>query len=289
LPVLILGETGVGKELLAKRIHERSARADGPFIATNCGTITESLAESILFGHERGAFTGAEQRRGGLFEASHGGTLFLDEVGELSLTNQARLLRVLEDKRITRVGGTEPIDVDVRVVAATHRDLEKMVRDAKFRRDLLYRIDVLHVTVPPLRERPADVLWLAVRFVAEHGRALSLDESALTLMRGHGWPGNVRELKNAIARACAMRSRDVLTAKDFELDRLSSGGSGPLHGHVADAEREAIEAALEACRGNQTRAARRLGISRRALIYKMEKHGLKALPPSKRYEPDGSK
>ncbi len=285
LPVLILGETGVGKELLARRIHDRSARASGPFVATNCGTITESLAEATLFGHERGAFTGADARRGGLFEAAHRGTLFLDEVGELSVGTQARLLRVIEEGKVTRVGATRPTDVDVRILTATHRDLDRMVHDGLFRRDLLYRLDVLRVRVPPLRERPDDVVFLAERFLAEHDARLALDGAAKARLCAHPWPGNVRELRNAIARAAAMRHGDVLGASDIELPE-TVGAGGALSGRVADAERDAILDALEACGGNQTRAAQRLGISRRALIYKMEKRGLKPLPPSLREDED---
>ncbi len=280
LPVLIVGETGVGKELLARRIHEQSKRAEGAFVAVNCGSIAESLAEATLFGHERGAFTGAEARRAGLFEAGHGGTLFLDEVGELSVTTQARLLRVLEEKKVTRVGATRPVDVDVRVVSATHRDLDRMVHEGMFRQDLLYRLDVLRIRVPPLRERPDDIVWLAERFLAEHG-PLRVDAPAKERLRQHAWPGNVRELRNAVARAAALRQTDVLGPDDFELAD-APGGGGALRGRVADAEREAIVAALDACGGNQTQAARRLGVSRRALIYKMEKHRLKPLPPSLR-------
>ena len=283
LPVLILGETGVGKEVLARHIHDESPRAAGPFVPVNCGSIPEPLAESILFGHEKGAFTGADRTHPGVFERADGGSLFLDEVGELSSTSQARLLRVLEERHVYRVGATSPTAVDVRILAATHRDIDRMVAAGDFRRDLLYRLDVLRVEIPPLRERPDDVIWLAGRFLVEQGEALSFDGSALEALRGQPWRGNVRELGNAIARAVALRRRDVLSAADFAFEPVAAASGGvALSGAVADAEREAIEAALASCDGNQTRAAARLGISRRALIYKMEKHALKPLPPSKR-------
>jgi len=279
LPVLIVGETGVGKEILARRIHDRSARAPGPFIAVNCGSIPESLAEATLFGHEKGAFTGAHARREGVFEAASGGTLVLDEVGELPLPTQVRLLRTLEERVVTRVGGTTPAPIDVRVVAATHRDLEQMAKQGTFRRDLLYRLDVLKIVIPPLRERPDDLVNLAEEFVRELAPGVRLAPAAVGLLQTHSWPGNVRELRNAIARAVALRDSEELRPTDFQslLDRERAGG-GVLRGRMDDAERQALIDALEACRGNQTRAAVRLGISRRALIYKMEKHGLKPPP-----------
>ncbi|UJR84978.1 sigma 54-interacting transcriptional regulator [Sandaracinus amylolyticus] len=283
LPVLIVGETGAGKEVLARRVHERSGRARKAFVAVNCGSIPETLAEATLFGHEKGAFTGAHARREGVFEAASGGTLFLDEIGELSLAMQVRLLRALEERVVTRVGGTAPVAVDVRVIAATNRDLDAMAKQGLFRRDLLYRLDVLRIAIPPLRERPDDVIALATEHLREIAEDVRLAPDAIALLRGYAWPGNVRELRNAIARAVALRDSEVLSARDFatllERERgVVGAGAGILRGRVDDAERQAIEDALAACGGNQTRAAARLGISRRALIYKLEKHGLKAPP-----------
>ena len=280
--VLIVGETGTGKEVLANRIHTTSARANGPFVAVNCGSIPEGVAESALFGHERGAFTGAVARQQGFFESASTGTLFLDEVGELSAPTQARLLRVLEERVIVRVGATDPVAVDVRVVAATNRDLEAAVREGAFRRDLLFRLDVLRITVPPLRGRPDDIVPLAERFVRElaPGKPVLLAPDAVAVLRGHGWPGNVRELRNAVERAVAVREGDLLRASDFAalIDTSRRAGDGPLRRTLDDVEKETIVEALEACGGNQTRTAKRLGLSRRALIYKLEKYGLKPAP-----------
>ena len=281
--VLLEGETGVGKELVARRIHAKSRRREAPFVATNCGSIPEALAESTLFGHERGAFTGASQERAGLFEAANRGTLFLDEVGELSLHVQTRLLRVLEEGSLLRVGSTEPMPIDVRIVAATNRDLSERVRAGAFRQDLLYRIDVLRITVPPLRSRPDDLIPLATRFLREHarGRRVSLSDEAVAALRAHDWPGNVRELRNVIERAVTVASGDRIGPDDlFGAERPGRGGA--LRSQVSDVERDAIVEALELSSGNQTRAAERLGISRRALIYKMERLGLKPRPPSRR-------
>lgn len=282
LPVLLVGETGVGKDLLARFVHASSSRRDGPFVPINCGAIPETVAESALFGHERGSFTGADRRHEGVFEAADGGTLLLDEVGELSPGTQARLLRTLESGEVMRVGSTSPIAVDVRVVAATHRDLEKGAEEGRFRRDLLYRLDVLRVEVPALRERPDDIVPLARHLLTEIStdRVRSLGASAEAALRVHLWPGNVRELRNAVARACTL-GEDVLEAGDFN---FGGGGveipGGALDGRLSATEKTAIEEALAACGGNQTKAARRLGITRRALIYRMEKHGLKE-PPAK--------
>lgn len=283
LPVLLVGETGVGKEVLARRVHSRSARAHGPFVAINCGSIPEGLAESVLFGHEKGAFTDANARAPGIFERADGGTLLLDEVGELSPATQARLLRVIEEGQVTRVGATKPTPIDVRILTATNRDLAGCVQSGRFREDLLYRIDVLRIEIPPLRDRPDDVLFLAHGFLAEHGASLAFDATAEARLAAYAWPGNVRELQNAVARAVALSPSAVIGAKDLGL------GAGDdevtrvaLDEQVANAERAALVRALDATSGNQTRAARRLGVTRRALIYKMEKHGLKAPPPSKK-------
>jgi DNA-binding NtrC family response regulator len=288
--VLILGETGVGKELVAEQIHRRSERAAKPFVRLNCASLPETLLESELFGHEKGAFTGADRRKVGWFEAASGGTLFLDEIGETPPSLQAKLLRALESKRITRVGGTAEIGVDARLVCATNRDLEAEVRAGRFRQDLYFRVSAFTLMVPPLRDRRVEIAPLATHFVRELSRELrqpppSLSPAALRLLEGHAWPGNVRELRNAIERAL------VLSAGSIEPeglpDAVRAGAplpapGGPVRDRVAEVERSAVVAALEETGWNQTHAARRLGISRRALIYKMEKHGLKPPPASAR-------
>jgi two-component system, NtrC family, response regulator AtoC len=289
MTVLILGETGVGKEGVAEAIHARSGRRARPLIKLNCAALPETLLESELFGHEKGAFTGADKRKVGYFEAANGGTLFLDEIGEMPLALQAKLLRVLERKVFIRVGGTAELATTARVVAATHRDLDGEVRAGRFRQDLMYRIAGFTLVVPPLRDRPSEVLPLAEHFArtaaAEQGRpAPAIADDARDALAAYGWPGNVRELKNAIERALVLCT-DQITAADLP-DKLRDAtqrvrpvaAAADVRGHLAEVERAAIVAALEAESQNQTRAARRLGLSRRALIYKMEKYGLKAPP-----------
>ncbi len=289
MTVLLLGETGVGKELVCEAIHRRSSRRDRPLIKLNCAALPETLLESELFGHERGAFTGADRKKVGFFEAADGGTLFLDEIGDMPLSLQAKLLRVLERKVITRVGGTTEVATDARVVAATHRDLDADVRAGRFRQDLLFRIGGFTIVVPPLRDRPAEIVPLAEHFArttaAEQGRsAPAIGEDAKDLLSGYTWPGNVRELKNAVERALVLCESSI-TASDLP-DRLRDAAhrtrpvtvSADVRGHLAEVERAAIVAALETENNNQTRAAKRLGLSRRALIYKMEKYGLKPPP-----------
>ncbi len=277
LAVLILGETGVGKEVLAHRIHDMSARAKGPFVAVHCGAIPETLAESTLFGHEKGSFTGADARREGVLEAANGGTVFLDEVGELRTSNQVRLLRALEERTITRVGGTKPVPVDVRVIAATHRDLDRAAVDGSFRRDLMYRLDVLRIEIPPLRARTDELPELARALLADLAPQKTLADDALDALSNHPFPGNIRELRNLLARAATLVEGDIVDRETLDglLPRGATRGDGPLRGRVGDTERQAIEEALAATGGNQTHAAARLGISRRGLIYKMERHGLK--------------
>ncbi len=289
MTVLVLGETGVGKELVAEALHRRSSRKDQPLIKLNCAALPETLLESELFGHERGAFTGADKRKIGFFEAAGGGTLFLDEVGEMPLALQAKLLRVLERKMITRVGGTAEVAVDARLVCATHRDLEGEVRLGRFRQDLLFRVGGFTLVVPPLRDRPAEIVPLAEHFIStsarEQGRSTpTLTAAARDAIASYAWPGNIRELKNAIERALILCS-DGIDLIDLP-EKLRDAGqrvrpvapSADVRGQLAEVERAAIVAALEAEADNQTRAARRLGLSRRALIYKMEKYGLKAPP-----------
>ncbi len=295
LTVLIFGETGVGKELVTEALHRASPRRDKALVKLNCASLPESLLESELFGYERGAFTGAERRKVGFFEAADGGTLFLDEIGEMPLALQAKLLRVLERKTITRVGGTQEISVDVRVVCATHRDLDAEVRAGRFREDLYFRIAGFTVFVPPLRDRKADLLPLAEYFVrkaaVESGIAPPrLDEPARATLLRHDWPGNVRELRNAMERAIVLQGSGVIGVEHLpERLRVSApapapaAGEGKIRQQLAEIERTAIVEALDATGGNQTHAAQRLGVSRRTLIYKMEKFGLK--PPPKSAEP----
>jgi len=291
MTVLILGETGVGKELVAEAIHRGSARRAGPLIKLNCAALPETLLESELFGHERGAFTGADRRKQGFFEAADGGTLFLDEIGEMPPALQAKLLRVLENKVITRVGGTAEITTDVRVVAATHRDLQTDVRATRFRQDLLFRIGGFTIAVPPLRDRKSEILPLAEHFArascAAAGRATpALSPEARDALLTYRWPGNVRELENAVERALVLCDATISLAdlpdRVREVAQRAGGVASPaasdIHGQLADVERGAIAAAPEAHGDNQTPAARALGLSRRALIYKMEKYGLKPPP-----------
>ena len=290
MTVLILGETGVGKELVCEAIHQRSSRRDRPLIKLNCAALPESLLESELFGYERGAFTGADKRKVGFFEAADGGTLFLDEIGDMPLPLQAKLLRVLERKVITRVGGTSEVATDARLIAATHRNLDADVRAGRFRQDLLFRIGGFTIAVPPLRDRPSEIIPLAEHFVrtaaAEQARIPpTLSDDARDALAGYDWPGNVRELRNALERALVLAT-DTITAADLP-ERLHDAShrvrppvasGADVRGQLAEVERAAIVAALDAESGNQTRAARRLGLSRRALIYKMEKYGLKPPP-----------
>ena len=275
--VLVTGESGTGKERVAEAIHAASPRRGGPFVAINCAAIAESLVESELFGHERGAFTGASERRAGRFEQADGGTLFLDEVGELSPAVQARLLRVLETRRFERIGGARTVAVDVRIVAATHRDLEERVRSGAFREDLYYRLCVVRAHVPPLRDRPEDVVPLAEHFLASYGAAagrpgLALSAAAKEALEAHWWPGNVRELRNAIERAVVMSDAAVIELEDLEL--LSRGPAPAKSGSIDDLERQAVIAALEASGGNKARAAQQLGIDRTTLYKKLRRYGL---------------
>jgi two-component system, NtrC family, response regulator HydG len=282
--VLIQGETGTGKELLARRLHQVSPRKEGAFIAFNCGAVAEGLAESELFGHEKGSFTGADRRRLGRFELADGGTLFLDEVGELALTLQVKLLRALQERSFERVGGMTTVQVDVRIVAATHRDLAQCVRDGRFREDLYYRLNVVRVDVPPLRERPEDIPALADLFLARYGRrpdgrCVRLSPDALAPLLAHPWPGNVRQLENALHRASIVCSEDTITPDDLDLATTapppSEAAGGDLRSVLARVERELIERALREHNGNLTAAGRALGIERNLLRYKLHKHGLR--------------
>jgi two-component system, NtrC family, response regulator AtoC len=281
LSVLIRGETGVGKEILSRTVHDLSGRR-GRFIALNCAALSESLLESELFGHERGAFTGAVEAKPGLFEAAAGGTVLLDEVGDMPLGTQAKLLRVLESRQVTRLGSVRPIDLDVRFLAATHQDLDEAVRRKTFRQDLYYRLNGVTLVVPPLRERPEAIAPLAAKLLAEaatrHDPGAApprLSAAVLAVLVQHTWPGNVRELKAVLERALILAGGGELRPKHFVLgsarlgeERGSAGDRSPP-GPGEDEERARIVAALDSCAGNQTRAARVLGISRATLVTKL--------------------
>ncbi|MEB2345163.1 MAG: sigma-54 dependent transcriptional regulator [Deltaproteobacteria bacterium] len=288
--VLISGESGTGKELVARAVHELGPRREAPFVVVNCAAIPDTLLESELFGHEKGAFTDARERRIGRFEAAHGGTLFLDEIGELPLAVQAKLLRALQDRTIDRVGSTQPIPVDVRVVAATNRDLEQEVAAGRFRSDLYYRIHVVPIVLPPLRERREDIRLLAETFLArvraDAGRGPArIAPAALAALERHAWPGNVRELENAIERAVALADGEALGFADLpqEIQQAARGdvlreevraGRLDLPAAVARFETELIREALTRTGGNQTRAAELLGLTRRVLKLKMDAYAI---------------
>jgi len=285
--VLITGESGVGKELVARAVHAKSPRASASFLAVNCGAIPEGLIESELFGHVKGAFTGAANAKEGLFQAAHGGTLFLDEIGELGLSLQVKLLRAIQDRRVRPVGATEDLEVDVRLVAATNRDLPEEVRAGRFREDLYYRLNVVQIRVPPLRDRREDVLALAdhflKRFGAEHGRSrLRLSTDAVRRLDDYSFPGNVRELENLIERAVALSTGPEVTVDALPAPlRASPSGdvpaSGPLpagfslEAHLASIERQLIDRALSESRGVKKDAAAKLGLTFRQLRHRIKK------------------
>jgi len=278
--VLLQGETGAGKEVVARSIHGQSPRSEGPFVAVNCGALTESLMASELFGHERGSFTGADRRRAGCFERARGGTLFLDEIAELSLDAQVQLLRVLESRRFQRVGGSEELESDVRLVAATHRDLEEAVADERFREDLLFRIDVVPLRIPPLRERLDDLPELCAHLLAELAqrlgkRELTLSGGALEKLREHAWPGNVRELRNVLERASIFAGSAVIEGDDLGvLQRRRHSSAPPELSTLDEMEAAHIRAVLERCGWNKTRAAEVLGIERSTVYKKIRAHGI---------------
>ena len=307
--VLLLGETGTGKELVARALHDQSDRATGPFVRVNCGALSESLLESELFGHVKGAFTSANENRTGRFEAAHGGTIFLDEINSVSLTMQVKLLRVLQEQEFERVGDSRTIGVDCRIVAATNRDLLTEIAEGKFREDLYYRLNVVPIYLPPLRDRAGDVTALSRLFLQRAARRNSRDvreitSEALQILRDYEWPGNVRELENYIERAVVLADGDQVTTE--LLPPHIRGESTPQVGRPADGddfaslarmtvtrrlqdgiedgrvydtilagvEREIIRQVLDACKGTQTRTAARLGINRNTLHKKIEEHGL---------------
>jgi DNA-binding NtrC family response regulator len=290
--VLLLGESGTGKELFALAVHHLSLRRDKPFVAINCAAIPETLIENELFGHERGAFTGAGERRLGKFELASSGTVFLDEIGELPLAVQGKLLRVIEEKTVDRIGGRAPINVDVRVVAATNKDLRMAVEHGEFRRDLFFRLAVFPVEIPPLRERGEDVVLLARHFAAQlgkemRGREAVLSDASIVALREHSWPGNVRELENAIERACILADSKTLEPADLGL--IKSAATAPeafndldLTGTLAEVsdraarfvERRKISEVLRLHEGNKTRAAETLGVSYKTLLTKIKDYEL---------------
>jgi len=295
--ILIEGESGTGKELIAQAIHQSSPRARGPFIAVHCASLSESLLESELFGHERGSFTGATERRIGRFESADRGTLFLDEIGEISQSTQVKLLRFLETKTIERVGGSKPIELDVRLVAATNRNLEQLVRDGKFREDLFFRLNVVRLFMPPLRERPEDVPLLLAHFIKlfseENGvPPLTVETGALRTLQAYFWPGNIRELRNFCENAVVLRRGGSLTEYDLEpkfrrgngaavpstgstpaatgpATPPPGGASAPSSFSVEENEKRLLREALLKARGNRTKAAELMGISRRTLHRKI--------------------
>jgi DNA-binding NtrC family response regulator len=273
-PVLIRGESGAGKEVIAQLIHVWSRRREGPLLAANCAGLPESLMESELFGHAKGAFTGATQNRQGFFRAAAGGTLFLDEIGELPLHLQPKLLRAVESGEITPIGSDAPIKADARVIAATNRDLEHAISEGRFRADLYYRLNVVELLLPPLRDRAEDIPVLARKFASEFaGGPVRFSPQSLRCLMSHLWPGNVRELRNAIQRACLLSRGDVILPEHLPPTMGCSTDSNlqepPDQGRLSIVERDTIRATLAETGGNRTQAAKKLGISRRALIYKL--------------------
>jgi len=285
-PVVILGESGTGKEVVARALHANSTRRDHPFLAVNVAALPGELLESELFGHVRGAFTGASAAKRGLFEAADGGTLFLDEIAEMPLALQAKLLRVLQDGEIRRVGDTRPFAVDVRVVCATHRELGEQVRRGLFREDLYYRLKVLTLRVPPLRERPEDILSLTEQFLRDEGHPEArLTAEAARVLVSYGWPGNVRELASALKHGVALAASDTIRVEDLPEELLrgspapaSATAPGPDLRSLVDDERDHILQVLGACQGSQAEAARILGIGRNTLWRKLRRYAIAEKP-----------
>jgi transcriptional regulator with PAS, ATPase and Fis domain len=280
--VLLVGESGTGKELLTRALHRKSPRATGPFVAVNCSAIPDTLLESELFGHRRGAFTDAREDQLGLFQAANHGTLFLDEIGDMAPALQAKLLRVLQEKEVQPLGASAPVPIDVRVVTATHRDLEALVSHERFRQDLLYRVNVVEVWVPPLRDRLEDLIPLTQHLLDKLGARLELpgctiSPEAMTAFAEYPWPGNVRELENVIERALVLGSGIAINVEDLP-DRLTSLAALPTHGsaggRLVDVERDHIRRTLETVNGNKAAAARRLDVNRKTLYRKLRQHRL---------------
>jgi Nif-specific regulatory protein len=282
--VLIRGESGTGKELVAHAIHFNSLRAAKPFVRVNCAALPETLVESELFGHEKGAFTGALNARQGRFEAANGGTIFLDEVGDFSPATQVKLLRVLQEREFERVGGNAPMKVDVRVIAATNRNLEEMIAEGKFRQDLYYRLNVFSIHLPALRERKTDILLLADFFVGKyaklnHKSVRRISTPAIDMLMAYHWPGNVRELENCIERAVLVSSDEVLHGYSLppSLQTAEASGTvtvGPLQAALDNVEREMLIESLKTARGNMAKAARTLGLTERLIGLRVKKHGI---------------
>jgi two-component system NtrC family response regulator len=274
--VLITGESGTGKELVARAIHAASQRSEGPFVAINCAAIPETLLESELFGHEKGAFTGAVARKRGRFELAHGGTIFLDEVGEIAPGIQAKLLRALEEHSFTRVGGVTVQSVDVRMLAATNRDLVARMHEGTFREDLFFRLNVFPIHIPPLRERGEDILLLASHFLAGQGSSAVLSPDARQALLDYDWPGNVRELRNVLERAVILSNGNTITAADLHLLSRPKSGKAFVQtsNGMVEVEKQMIQDALDRAGGNKAEAARLLKITRRMLYSRMKKHGL---------------
>lgn len=293
--VLISGESGTGKELIARAIHYNSHRSAGPFIKVNCAALPESLLESELFGHEKGAFTGAQMQRRGLFERAHQGTLLLDEAGEMSLNLQAKLLRILQEREFERIGGQQTIKVNIRIIAATNRNLSAMIAEGLFRQDLFYRLNVIHLEVPPLRERPEDILLLANHFLQKFSlenqrEIIDIDPMAQQLLQRWKWPGNIRELSNVIERAVILSTGVMIFSDDLPQELISAevnvSGNPYAVCHLAERnlkeemklyEKQLIQEALQKQEGNRTHTALALGISRRALMYKLQEYGIESL------------
>ncbi|RKY66051.1 MAG: hypothetical protein DRQ08_04065 [Candidatus Latescibacterota bacterium] len=277
--VLVLGESGTGKELVARRIHHLSPRRDKPLVAVHCATFPENLLESELFGYERGAFTGANRRKVGHFEYADGGTIFLDEVGELPASVQAKLLRFLQERQFTRLGGVEPVRVDVRVIAATNRDLEREVREGRFREDLFYRLNVFPIELPPLRERREDIPLLVEHFLRQRNRPPDVvSPEAMEALLAYDWPGNVRELENVIERALILAGEGRITPDLLPFGRPKAGAKVELPDegvNLEEVERELITQALEKAGWNKAKAAKLLGITRRRLYSRMEALGIR--------------
>lgn len=286
--VLIEGESGTGKELVAKAIHQNSHRKNNPFIVLNCGALSEGVLESELFGHEKGSFSGAFTQRKGRFELANSGTLFIDEVGELSLSAQTRLLRVLQEKEFERVGGTYPIKVDVRIIAATNKNLEKEVKENRFREDLFYRLNVFKINVPPLRDRKEDIIELSNFFISKFSKEMNkkitgLSPEAIKILKNYSWPGNIRELQNVIERAVVLCKDDIITprelpdnlSKEAEMrDQVEIKSGETLDSAMERIEKSIILKALKKCGFSQTKTAEYLGVKRTTLRYKLEKYGL---------------
>jgi len=280
--VLVVGESGTGKEVVARALHVDGKRATGPFVAVNCGAFSETLLDSELFGHERGAFTGATQQRKGAFERAHGGTLFLDEIGDSPPSVQVKLLRVIEERQLYRLGGQSPIDVDVRLISASNRDVDELVAAGQFREDLLYRLKVVTITIPPLRERRRDIRPLVDLFVAtvsrEHGREItSVEPEYYKKLEAFDWPGNVRQLRNTVEVSVLMTKRPVLTADDLQLGpprKQQDEATFPADMTFAEIEEQVLAQALQRFDGNRTLVAEKLGLSRRTIQRKIKEFNL---------------